>query len=80
MAIEPDEEKLAEEAEDLGMVPVATVAKLAGVEVETVEKWIMEEPDFPRPHVRLSAGDLYDWATVYDWLLETGREGVVPIA
>jgi hypothetical protein len=45
-------------ADTSGMISAARMATLARVDIATVEKWICEDPAFPRPVAHLSTGDL----------------------
>lgn len=55
------------------LVALGDVAKLAGVEKDTVIKWIARHPGFPSPVVETSAGKIWQREDVIKWLKATGR-------
>lgn len=57
----------------LYLVALGDIANLAGVEKDTVAKWIMRHSDFPAPFAATSAGKIWERADIEAWLKATGR-------
>ena len=50
------------------LVSVAEIAIRAGRPVNTIQSWRRRHPDFPAPVARLSAGPIWNWSAVADWI------------
>ena len=57
----------------LYLVALGDIARLAGVKLDTVAKWLMRHPDFPAPVAETSAGKIWQREDVIKWLEATGR-------
>ncbi len=61
---------------DYDLLSVAKIARLGKVDKATVERLIREDPAFPKPVARLSAGALYNRKSIYKWAIEAGFKGL----
>ncbi len=58
----------------LDPVGQSDIAERAGVQPDTVKKWITRHEGFPTPHQEKVAGRrVWEWAEVEQWLIDTGR-------
>ena len=55
------------------LVSRGDIARIAGVDAETVNQWARRHKDFPRPVARTAGGDIYWRAQIESWLSSTGR-------
>ena len=52
---------------------VGDIAKMAGVQSNTVSRWILRHNDFPKPTDATTASNLYRKSAVVRWLRKSGR-------
>lgn len=50
------------------LVGTTEIAERAGVQPDTVRKWLARHRDFPRPILMLAMGQVWRWDDVYDWI------------
>ena len=51
-----------------GLVGTAEIARLAGVQPATVQRWTERHESFPAPVQTLSMGRLWRWGDVAEWI------------
>jgi len=56
-----------------GLISIGDIAKMAGVDDNTVHHWKYRYKDFPEPVSSPTAGDLYRRGEIKAWLRKTGR-------
>ena len=56
------------------LVGMMEIAMRAGVQRPVVSMWRTRHPDFPTPVAELSAGNVFWWPEVRDWLIKSGRD------
>jgi predicted DNA-binding transcriptional regulator AlpA len=57
----------------MDLTGIADIAQRASVSANTVHKWLMRYPDFPKPLMTLKRGRLWEWRQIEAWLKKTGR-------
>lgn len=55
------------------LVGASEIADRLGKGSSVVHDWARRHPDFPRPIVKLSMGNIWWWPSVEDWARATGR-------
>jgi predicted nucleic acid-binding protein len=55
------------------LVSVSEISARAGRPINTIQSWRRRHRDFPVPAARLSAGPIWSWPTVADWISNRDR-------